>query len=90
MWIENVEAELGNIYGSVKAKQVVMNIIPSCVSDFRRMLEAANRGERVTETYKTEDKLAELLFIGEKRIDGLCLTDVSVNGNKVVSGDWLL
>ncbi|MBQ9606562.1 MAG: hypothetical protein IJV16_05235 [Lachnospiraceae bacterium] len=85
MWIEKVTDKLSEIYGEDKAGQVSMNIMPSCIADFSKMLEKAAPGDTVNETYRTEDGLAELFFTGIKTDSVSILKFVDVNGQRVTA-----
>ncbi|MBO5550617.1 MAG: hypothetical protein J5966_01540 [Lachnospiraceae bacterium] len=86
MWMDEVTGRLQEIYGRDQAKRICMTIMPSCMADFEKMLKKARPGVIVKETYRTEDKLAVLLFTGKRTGDGCILDSVEVNGYKIMAG----
>ena len=87
MWIREAEKELNTVYGEVKAKQVTSVLIPAFIGDFKKMLSRSGYDTEVTEEYRTEDRLVDIILKGKKiRIKGsekYVLTGVSVNGKSL-------
>ena len=63
MWIDEVEKELKQIYGPINGGFVAHTIIPSFITDYKRMLDEASVGETVEEVYQTEDKKAQIKLV---------------------------
>ncbi|MCR5747736.1 MAG: hypothetical protein K6G03_08505 [Lachnospiraceae bacterium] len=87
MWVREVEKKLKEIYGDKKGNQTSMVIIPAFMSDFKSLLKKANYGDTISEHYRTEDRMVDIILTGVKNKvtggDRFILTAVSVNDKDI-------
>ena len=60
-------ARLIEIYGQSEGMKNSSVLVPAILKDFSEMLEKANIGDTVTETYRTEDGIAEITLHAVKK-----------------------
>ncbi len=69
--IEGVQLKLTSrlmeIYGAKEGLKNSSVLVPAILKDFSGMIEKAKDGETVTETYRTEDGVAEITLQATKR-----------------------
>ena len=86
LWIRNVRAAFAAVYGETKGRTVCDAVIPGVLGDFRGMLDRAEPGETVRETYRLDDKKGEISLEGRRTEDGRHLAKLTVAGVPVDLG----
>lgn len=85
-WIGNVRAAFAAVYGEEKGRAVCDAVIPGVLGDFRGMLDRAEPGAVVRETYRLDDRKGEICLEGRRTADGRRLTRLTVAGVPVGLG----
>ena len=66
----NLKEELKKRYGAKDGMRIYLAIVPGILSDFKKMLNNANPGEQIKETYRFEDENAGVEVTGSKDTSG--------------------
>ena len=85
-WIQNVRAAFAAVYGETKSRAVCDAVIPGVLGDFRGMLDRAEPGALVKETYRLDDKKGDICLEGCRTAEGRALTKLTVAGVPVDLG----
>ena len=85
-WIGNVRAAFAAVYGEAKGRAVCDAVIPGVLGDFRGMLDRAEPGAVVRETYRLDDKRGDVCVEGRRTAEGRRLTKLAVAGVPVDLG----
>lgn len=85
-WIQNARTAFAAVYGEKKGLAVCNAVIPGIMGDFRKMLEKAEPGAAVAETYRLDDKKGDITIEGRRAADGFVLTALTVAGIPVDLG----
>ena len=85
-WIGNVRAAFAAVYGEARGRAVCDAVIPGVLGDFRAMLDRAEPGAAVRETYRLDDKKGDICLEGLRTADGRLLTKLTVAGLPVDLG----
>lgn len=65
-----LKEELTKRYGAKEGMRIYLAIVPGILSDFKKMLNNANSGEQIKETYRFEDENAGVEVTGSKDAAG--------------------
>lgn len=71
---------LEDVYGVQDAPVKTDVILPAFLQDFYRMIDQAGEGEKVTETYRTEDEKVTLRLEGFRKDGSREIMRVTCNG----------
>ncbi len=55
------------IYGPIQGQSIGAIIIPAFIADFRKVLEASETADEISEEYMTEDKKVHVILEGRKK-----------------------
>ncbi len=80
MTFQEAEKKLTGIYitayGFTEGQKKAKVLAPNILTDFRKMLRAAELGTEVRENYQSEDRLTEIELVGMHQDTGLVILDV--------------
>ena len=85
-WIGNARAAFAAVYGEEKGRAVCDTVLPGVLGDFRGMLDRAEPGASVRETYRLDDRKGDITLEGRRTADGRRLTKLTVAGVPVDFG----
>ncbi len=86
LWIQSARTVFAALYGEKKGRAVCDAVIPGVLGDFRGMLDRAEPGAVVRETYRLDDKKGDILLEGCRTAEGRRLTRLDVAGRSVDLG----
>ncbi|MDD6578650.1 hypothetical protein ACKX2L_07200 [Lachnospiraceae bacterium YH-ros2228] len=70
------------VYGISQGKKAAGVLLPAIFKDFRGLLKS-HEGEESSETYRSEDRKAEIILTGIRRDGKTALTHISFNGQTI-------